>query len=129
MNTTIRRTSVLLAGLTLAAGGVLGLANPASADNAKAATTQNQTARGAHGHNWNGWDDDDWDFRGLYNSRWACERAGQWQTRGWRGDDYVCVRSNQWRRGWDRRNTYGNWGGEWDRWGHRYGVWALYVED
>ncbi|SHN34222.1 hypothetical protein [Cryptosporangium aurantiacum] len=126
MTTTIRRTAVMLAGLTLASGAVLGMANPAAATTAQSSTQQNQTVRG---HGWGGWDDDDWEFRGLYNSRWSCERAGRWQTRWDRHDDYVCVRSNQWRRGWDRDNRWGNWGNDWDRWGHRYGVWALYVED
>jgi len=129
MTTMIRRTAVMLAGLTLASGAVLGVANPASADTAAAGPTNQTQQRGANGHGWGGWSDDDWDFRGVYNSRWACERAGRWQTRYDRRDDYVCVRSNQWRRGWDRSNRYGNWGQDWDRWGHRYGVWALYVED
>ena len=135
MTTTIRRTAVMLAGLTLASGAVLGMANPAAAGTTQGATQQNQAVRdanhghGGHGNRWGGWDDDRWEFRGLYNSRWGCERAGRWQTRWDRGDDYVCVRSNQWRRGWDRHNRWGNWGHDWDRWGHRYGVWALYVED
>jgi hypothetical protein len=81
-------------------------------------------------HNWGGWDDDDWDFRGLYGSRWACERAGRYQTHGgWRHDDYVCVRSDQWRPRWNN-NRYGNWH---DQWNHgnfrRGGAWVLYVED
>ena len=128
MTTTIRRTAVALAGLTLATGAVLGIANPASAGTAKAAATTQQTVQDSKKHGWGGWEDRDWDFRGLYDSRWRCERAGQWMTRGDR-DDYECVRSRTWRRGWDRHNRYGNWGNDWDRWGHRHGAWALYVRD
>ncbi len=119
----------MLVGLTLATGAVLGVANPASADTAKSNTTnQSQTVRGAHGHGWGGWDDNDWDFRGLFNSRWACEREGQWQTRR-SNDDYVCVRSNHWRRNWDHDDRRGDSRRSWDRWGHRNGAFALYVRD
>jgi hypothetical protein len=129
MTSKIRRTAVMLAGMTLASGAVLGMANPAAAGTA---TTQQQSwdhDRDRDRRGWRGWDDNDWEFRGLYNSRWACERAGRWQTRGWDRDDHRCVRSQTWRRGWNRHNQWGNWGNDWDQWGHRNGAWALYVRD
>jgi len=125
MTTTIRRAAVMLAGLTLTTGAVLGAASPASAaTTATTATTQNQSVQQVD----RGWGGRDWDFHGLYESRWRCERAGQYLTDGDR-DDYECVRSRQWRHGWDRQNRWGDWGRDWDRWGHRHGAWALYVRD
>src|SRR4051794_30637268 len=130
MATKGRRTSVMLAGLTLATGAVFGMAVPASAATTNGTATQPATVRAAHPqHDWGGWDDNDWQFRGLYRSRWACESAGRWQTGGgWRHNDYICVRSDRWRHRWDN-NRWGNWRGDWDRGGFRHGAWALYVED
>ena len=129
MATKVRRTAVMLAGLTLATGAVLGAATPASAATTTGSHSTTVVARGAYGHHWNGWDDNDWEFRGLYSSRWECEREGHFQTRGHRGpDDYYCARSDRWRPRWDN-NRWGNWRGDWDRGGFRHGAWALYVED
>jgi hypothetical protein len=130
MATKVRRTVVMLAGLTLATGAVLGAAAPASAAPTTGSHSTTVVARGAYGnHNWGGWDDPHWEFRGLYSSRWECERAGRFQSRGHRGDrDYYCARSDRWRPRWDN-NRWGDWRGDWDRGGFRHGAWALYVED
>ena len=130
MATNVRRTAVMIAGLTLVTGAVLGAAAPASAATTAGSNHTTVTARGGYDHHdWGGWNDRRWEFRGLYSSRWECERAGRWQTRGSRShDDYYCAQSDRWRPGWDN-NRWGNWRGDWDRGGFRRGAWALYVED
>ncbi|MBO3738866.1 hypothetical protein [Actinoplanes flavus] len=108
-----------LAGMTLAAGAMLGIA-PAQA--APGADQSPRTATVASGWGWDvGWNNDY--VVGVYNNLWACRNAGRWVAGVGAWTDFDCVPAwdVRWGRIWVLQIDRGYWG--WNRWNGWQGNW------
>lgn len=101
-----------LAGITLAAGAMLGI-TPAQA---APATPQSSSAATAKSGPYNDWWGDQY-VVGYYNSEWQCRKAGWWGERRNAWSDYSCYPAwgiNNWGRVWVLQVEENDW--RWDRW-------------
>ncbi|MEV0900605.1 hypothetical protein [Actinoplanes sp. NPDC049802] len=106
-----------LAGMTLAAGAMLGIA-PAQA--APAADQSSSTTTVSNGPRWD-WDDEY--VVGVYNNPWECRSAGRWGERVGSWEDYDCYEAwdLRWGRVWVLQVEEDDW--EWDDWDGWRGDW------
>ncbi|MBW6435266.1 hypothetical protein KZ829_16125 [Actinoplanes hulinensis] len=110
-----------LAGMTLAAGAMLGIA-PAQAAPGADQSPSSKTVTSGWGVDWNvGWDDDY--VVGVYNNPWACRNAGAWVSRAgaWGNFDCVPAWDVRWGRIWVLQVQRDYW--SWNRWNGWQGNW------
>lgn len=101
-----------LAGITLAAGAMLGI-TPAQAAPASPQSSSTATAKSGPYNDW-------WGNQyvvGYYNSEWQCRKAGYWAERRNAWSDFSCYPAwgiNNWGRVWVLQIEENDW--RWDRW-------------